>query len=667
MTDRGKVVATLARVALVLAFCLMATPSWAPATTFIVNTVNDGADANPDGICAAAIAAPNCTLRAAIEEANGTNFLDTINFNIGGGGAQTIVLTANLPIITKHLRIDGTTQPSFAGTPLIEINGAGFNALILQTGNSTGSTIRGLCINRALNSGIRIEGSSTNVIAGNFIGTNLAGTAAGPGNGAAGIAIGGNSTAATDDNIIGGTVAADRNVISGNLDDGIQMQGGTGGAANNIIQGNYIGTDVTGTVAIPNANQGFAVFAAAGGTNTTNTVGGTAALAGNVISGNGGFGVAISSGGTTGTLVQGNKIGTRTEGTGVPNGGTGVRFDAGTSNNTVGGTAVGAGNVIAFNNSGNTAGGGGVILTAAAGSGNSILGNAIHSNTGLGIDLNEDGVTANDAAPDADSGPNNLQNYPVLTAAMTNGLGTFANFAGSLDSAASTTYRIEFFASAAADPSGFGEGGRYLGFTSVNTNAAGTVTFGLTLPVNVAAGEFVTATATNIEQHLGVQRPHPRQLVVDQRDHDRGHRGRNHDLRGGPHPEPRGERAHLPARGHPGHERDRRVGYDPVRDPSVRRQDHRFGRDRPALIHEASDPRRQHPAGLRGLAHHRDKRRGHPDHRRDRPAARHLREHDPRTRHQPFPRGRHPLEYVEQRGRRELPGNEPGRHRSGSR
>src|SRR3970282_375386 len=122
----------------------------------------------------------------------------------------------------------------------------------------------------------------------------------------------------------------------------------------------------------------------------------------------------------------------------------------------------------------------GVTLVAAAGTGNLIRENEIFSNgTGLGIDLSDNGVTLNDPG-DGDGGANNGQNFPVLSAAMTNGAGS-ANFAGSLNSAATTTYRIEFFASTAADGSGFGEGERFLGSTNVTTNAAGNAVIGVTL------------------------------------------------------------------------------------------------------------------------------------------------------------------------------------------
>src|SRR5262249_21896376 len=156
-----------------------------------------------------------------------------------------------------------------------------------------------------------------------------------------------------------------------------------------------------------------------------------------------------------------------------------------------GGTAANAGNLIAFNT------GDGIHMVDNVNStyGNSILGNSIYSSGDLGIDLGDTGVVPANDTCDVDTGPNNLQNFPVLTAAMTNGAGS-ASFAGSLNSTASTAYRVEFFASAAPNPKGFGEGQRYLGFASVTTDATCNAVFGVTLAAVLNAGEYVTATAT---------------------------------------------------------------------------------------------------------------------------------------------------------------------------
>ena len=220
-----------------------------------------------------------------------------------------------------------------------------------------------------------------------------------------------------------------RRVVSG-----VAVQG-------NFVQGNYVGTNAAGTAALPNGQHGVYIHAAAAG----NTVGGSAA-ARNVLSGNGGQGVRIDFLNTTNNVVAGNFIGTDAAGTaGIANGTGGVSITLNAANNTIGGVAADAGNLIAYN-----VGGDGISTGAAAGAGNAFLGNAIHSNGGLGIDLGNNGVTANDTG-DGDAGPNNLQNFPVLSAAATDGVGN-VHLAGSLNSAASTTYRVEFFASSAAGP-----------------------------------------------------------------------------------------------------------------------------------------------------------------------------------------------------------------------
>src|SRR5262249_7185447 len=137
----------------------------------------------------------------------------------------------------------------------------------------------------------------------------------------------------------------------------------------------------------------------------SNTVGGTQAGAGNLISGNTGAGVNIVGSRASGNLLQGNQIGTSASGTAPPGNGTRVLIQS--ASNTV------AGNTIAFN------GGAGVAVTGSTGNG--IRGNGIRGNGGLGIDLGNDGVTPNDAT-DADTGPNNLQNFPSLGGASSSSL-----------------------------------------------------------------------------------------------------------------------------------------------------------------------------------------------------------------------------------------------------
>src|SRR5262249_46653467 len=144
-------------------------------------------------------------------------------------------------------------------------------------------------------------------------------------------------------NTIGGTTPGAGNVISGNQGlGGILIQ--SAGTSSNVVAGNYIGTDASGTAKLGNATAGVTIELGASG----NTVGGTSSAARNVISGNAARGVDIEGSGTTGNVVQGNLIGLAADGKSLGNGTTGLQIiDA--PGNTIGGTAAGAGNVISGN------------------------------------------------------------------------------------------------------------------------------------------------------------------------------------------------------------------------------------------------------------------------------------------------------------------------------
>ena len=282
------------------------------------------------------------SLRQAILDANATPGLDMISFNIGAGGLQTITPASPLPDINDAVVIDGTTQPGFVGTPVIELNGANAGASQGLSLLADGSTVRGLIINRFQFAGIFLNSVSTNVIEGNYIGTNAAGTAA-LGNAGLGIHL----FAGSSDNVIGGTLPNTRNVISGN-GAGIQIDGGTG----NVVQGNFIGTDASGTVAVGNANGGINI-----GDSANNVIGGLTAAARNIISGNTGVavngtghGVSIGGVSSIGNLVQGNYIGVDVNGiNAIPNVRSGVFISSGATGNTVGGVTSAARNVISGN------------------------------------------------------------------------------------------------------------------------------------------------------------------------------------------------------------------------------------------------------------------------------------------------------------------------------
>jgi len=408
----------------------------ASPTTFTVNSTADPGDGTCD--------ATECTLREAIAAANANAGTDTIDFDIPGTGPRTIQPASALPDITDPVTIDGYTQPG--ATPntnppgsgsnavlRIELDGtnagANANGLTITAGNST---VKGLVINRfaGTGSGVLLQTNGGNVIEGNYIGTDvngtadlgntswgvyisgarsntIGGTAAGAGNVISGndgygVYIAGsgasenqvqgnyigtdkNGTSALGNssvgvyiylpsgNTIGGTTAEARNVISGNAY-GVFISGS--GTSGNQVQGNYIGTDVTGTAALGNSNTGVFIYDA-----PSNTIGGRAAGTGNVISGNGSVGVYITRSGSTGNQVQGNLIGTDKDGiSALGNASHGVLIEWGPTLNTIGGTAAGAGNTIAHN------GGDGARVLGASATGNTTRGNSIHSNSGKGIE-----------------------------------------------------------------------------------------------------------------------------------------------------------------------------------------------------------------------------------------------------------------------------------------
>jgi hypothetical protein len=601
---------------------------WLPST-FVVRTTDD--------------AGPG-SLRQAILDANATPGSNEIDFAIGDGGAQTIRPSTALPAVTNTVVIDGTTQPGFAGSPLIDLDGAavtpGASGLVIRADNSTvkglaitgfrieneddpdrstpglviagtGDVVQGndlgldptgtrivsnavgLWIQSGTNTlvggtdpgdgnvisgnwyGVYASGAKATVVQGNLVGTDPTGTAS-RGN-VVGLSVSGM------DNLIGGTTAAARNIISGNGVTGVGISG-----TSNRVQGNYIGTDVTGTRAVPNyygagvsgssnviggtdpgagnlisGNDGTGVVISVtgrvqgnfigtdatgtqplgnwigvategsglaggliGGTdpgagnlisgnrvygiilhglgdtvqgNTIGTdlsgtqalgngshgvyletafrsqIGGTAAGAGNLISGNGGSGVYITAGGTD-NFVQGNLIGTDASGT-QPLGNAGDGFHAldNSGNNTIGGEDPGAGNTIAFNAND------GVLIDRSTNY--AILGNSIFANGHLGIELLRGG--------------NHDQQAPVLTSATSDGSSTTVT--GTLSSTPNSTFTLELFANSVNDPSGSGE--RFLGSVQVTTDADGNANFTATFAFAVDPGMFLTATATDSAQN----------------------------------------------------------------------------------------------------------------------------------------------------------------------
>jgi hypothetical protein len=379
------------------------------------------------------------------------------------------------------------------------------------------------------------------IIRGNYIGTNAAGTAAVHPmafQNAAGIRIFvGTGTiiggADADDGSVDGNVGA-RNVISGNIS-GIHMEASAPGIDSVTIAGNFIGVTATGSSALGNFGDG--IFNNTAIQTNSLLIGGTAAGAGNVISGNGGNGIQA---GALTLLFQGNRVGTDLAGNlDLGNGGAGVHIALGGSGapnfqitiggatvaerniisgngregvlvtglqsgtasvqgnyigtsadgvtplpnaedgvsmnrpTLVGGTGAGQGNVIAHN------GGDGVTIAGLI-VGNRISGNSIFNNGGLGIDLGGFGVTSNDLG-DADTGTNGFQNFPVITAVAR--VGPDTEIRGTFNSTPGGSFALEFFSSVARDASGFGEGQTPLGMPLiVNTDGSGNATFTYVVP-----------------------------------------------------------------------------------------------------------------------------------------------------------------------------------------
>lgn len=452
--------------------------STVPGTTFtVVNTNNAGSG----------------SLRQAITDANANiSAGDTIAFAITNL-STTINPASALPAIIDPVVIDGYTQPGaavntsptvFNGVVPVRLSGAsagsGANGLNITVGNTT---VRGLMITGFTGTGadgVEISGTGGNTVEGCLIGIDS--TSTDQGNAANGVFI-----SASPNNIIGGTTASARNVISGNQSDGVEING-TGAIGNQVV-GNLIGTSLSGAAAVPNSADGVLVTVAG-----ANIIGGTNSGAGNLISGNSSDGIELSGVSTTNTTVLGNRIGTDATGTAaLANSVHGVNINTSSRSNVIGGVLVGAANTIAFN------GQDGVNIAAlAACTNNPIRGNAIFSNgtvSGeLGIDLGVAGVTANDSG-DPDAGANQLQNFPVLAWVTNTPGGTIIS--GSLNSRPATTYTIDFYANTAPDADGVGEGQHYLGSTNLVTAADSNVVFTISLPVVSLPARYISATATD--------------------------------------------------------------------------------------------------------------------------------------------------------------------------
>jgi hypothetical protein len=486
------------------------------------------------------------SLYQAITDANNMPGADRVLFNIPGPGVHIIDVSHNsLPTLTDSLVIDGYSQPGAKPNSLvvgdnavllIQIDGAAATApgagFVLDHGTTLPDyVIRGLSITGFVaqqpatggkpcfarhSYGIFVQSVGSALISGNFIGLLPDGETA-RGNDA-GI---GSSNLVT----IGGGDPASRNIISGNTGFGVRgFSDETGNIvnANPVVQGNYIGTNASGTKAVPNA---IGIHLAGDYSAALTLIGGTSGNAANLVSGNN-FGIYLGTNifcqniaiyfPAKNVPIKGNVIGLQADHLRPLPNRVAIELLVG-SNNVIGGLEVGAGNVIAFNSSGVDVSdytqrpGPGVGIVRPESVGNQILSNSIYANAGLGIDLASNGRTPNDAG-DADTGPNMVQNFPIITAAsVANGSATIT---GTLNSTANTQFTLQYFSESLdlVQPVQ-----TYLGNSTVTTDANGNAQFSKSFPVkdtNIAFDMTATSQDGNTSEFF---RNPPRSLNLSTR------------------------------------------------------------------------------------------------------------------------------------------------------
>ena len=445
------------------------------------------------------------------------------NTTIGGPGLGNYIANNSTDGISLLSASGVSVQGNHIGLDTSGADAGNLGAGIRISGGSAigiGDTTAGNVISGNDGWGIEDVGGTSNLtIAGNTVGLNPAGTIAVP-NSDGGVLIN------SDGVVIGGATVTSRNYISGN---GSLFPPGQNVlveslADGTLIQNNVIGLASDGDTAVVNAGDGIRVLG-----NNTN-------ILSNVVSGNGnGRGINIAGLTGAGTIIRGNIVGLNAAGTAARENYYGVTVVPG--NVVIGGLAAGAGNVISGNNqvglelsSDNSVHGNviglnaagtaavpnltGVVLSGSnnvfgadgganhiahntnqgiavlAGNRNYFTRNSIHDNGQLGIDLSPIGVTPNDAQ-DPDEGPNHLQNYPVLTSAYLQG--STATITGILNSTPTTTFRLEFFSD--TNPVATAEGRTYLGAWTVTTDASGNAPFVYSPVTAPPAGVSLTATA----------------------------------------------------------------------------------------------------------------------------------------------------------------------------
>lgn len=276
--------------------------------------------------------------------------------------------------------------------------------------------------------------------------------------------------------VVGGIQPCERNVASGNLGDGLVV---LNGQSHRVI-GNYVGLTANGKWPLGNG-VGVTLVSC-----VNCQIGSLLPGEGNVISRNSQAGVQVN--GALGvpmqTRIEGNFIGTLPDGAfPAGNGGEGVFFFGGPTSNTV------RGNITAWN--------GAQGVSVLAGTDNTIVENSIFNNGGLGIDISPVGTSNPNDACDSDTGPNRKQNYPIITTALN--FGGSLQLDGFLESEPALPFRVDFYWNPACDSSGSGEGEHYIGKITVGPGSAGVCVnnFSVNFPVAVPAGSVITATATH--------------------------------------------------------------------------------------------------------------------------------------------------------------------------
>jgi hypothetical protein len=409
----------------------------------------------------AAGSAPQANVYYGVEIAGGASF------NLIGGTGAGNVISGNKSYginIYGSNTVGNIVQGNFVGVNPFGTTGIGNgnSGVAIDQGaksNLIGGILTGNVISGNGGSGVFIAdaGTTGNIIEGNYIGLNAAGSS-GIANAYYGVEI------YTPLNTIGGNLAGAGNVVSGNGASGIFLSSAS--ASGNSVLGNYIGLNAVGSAAIPNAVYGVEIMNGA----MANFIGGANA-ARNFISGNYNSGIAIHDSGTAANVIQGNTIGLNVTGTtAVPNGGSGVFLAGSAQSNLIGGTTFGSPNTIASNSFY------GIELGDAATSNNTLRANSIYGNGANSISLS--------------GGANRSATAPSLTSAT---LTTNTTISGSLTSFANTTFQIDFYSS----PNSSAQGMTYLGAKNVTTSAGGSVSFTASLAGHVPAGRIITATATD--------------------------------------------------------------------------------------------------------------------------------------------------------------------------